>query len=90
MSEDQYLPGGTVTVTRFEQAGCLTDHYECSCGATKDGKNKNDIPKILSEKNVPEGGILYYTSPQEYEESLCKTLPNYSGYGQWHPQAGQR
>ena len=57
MSEDQYLPGGTVTVTRFEQAGCLTDHYECSCGATKDGKNKNDIPKILSEKNVPEGGI---------------------------------
>lgn len=88
-SEDQYVPGGTVTVTRFEQAGRLTDHYDCSCGATKDGENKNDIPKILSEKNVPEGGILYYTSLQEYEESLCKTLPSYSGYGQWHPPVGQ-
>ena len=86
---DPDMPGGTVTVTRFEQAGRLIDHYECDCGATKDGENKNDIAKILSEKNVPEGGILYYTSLQEYEESLCKTLPSYSGYGQWHPPVGQ-
>lgn len=87
--EDQYVPGGTVTITRFEQAGQLTDHYECDCGATKDGENKSDIAKILSTKNVPEGGILYYTSLREYEESLCKTLPSYSGYGQWHPSVGQ-
>lgn len=87
--EDQYVPGGTVTITRFEQAGQLTDHYECDCGATKDGKNKSDIAKILSTKNVPEGGILYYTDLREYEESLCKTLPSYSGYGQWHPSVGQ-
>ena len=86
---DPDMPGGKVTVTRFEQAGQLTDHYECDCGATKDGENKSDIAKILSTKNVPEGGILYYTSLREYEESLCKTLPSYSGYGQWHPSVGQ-
>ena len=88
-SEDQYVPGGTVTVTRFEQAGQLTDHYECNCGATKDGENKSDIAKILSTKNVPEGGIAYYTNSEYFFTNLRQNTPSYSGYGPSLPPKGQ-
>ncbi len=66
-------------MTRFEQAGRLTDHYDCSCGATKDGENKNDIAQILSTKNVPEGGIVYYTDPEYFFTNLRQTTPSYQG-----------
>lgn len=88
-SEDQYVPGGTVTVTRFEQAGQLIDHYECDCGATKDGENKSDIAKILSTKNVPEGGIVYYTNSEYFFTNIRPTTPSYSGYGPSLPPKGQ-
>ena len=88
-SEDQYVPGGTVTVTRFEQAGQLIDHYECDCGATKDGENKSDIAQILSTKNVPEGGIVYYTNPEYFFTNLRQNTPSYSGYGPSLPPKGQ-
>ena len=88
-SEDQYVPGGTVTVTRFEQAGQLIDHYECDCGATKDGENKSDIAQILSTKNVPEGGIVYYTNPEYFFINLRQNTPSYSGYGPSLPPKGQ-
>ena len=88
-SEDQYVPGGTVTVTRFEQAGRLTDHYDCSCGATKDGENKSDIAQILSTKNVPEGGIVYYTYPEYFFTNLRQTTPSYPGCGPVLPMKGQ-
>lgn len=88
-SEDQYVPGGTVTVTRFEQAGQLIDHYECDCGATKDGENKSDIAQILSTKNVPEGGIVYYTDPEYFFTNLRQTTPSYPGCGPVLPMKGQ-
>lgn len=87
--EDQYVPGGTVTITCFEQAGQLTDHYECDCGATKDGENKSDIAKILSTKNVPEGGIAYYTNPEYFFTNLRQNTPSYSGCGPSLPPKGQ-
>ncbi len=76
-------------MTRFEQAGQLTDHYECDCGATKDGENKSDIAQILSTKNVPEGGIAYYTDPEYFFTNLRQTTPSYSGYGPSLPPKGQ-
>lgn len=88
-SEDQYVPGGTVTVTRFEQAGQLIDHYECDCGATKDGENKSDIAQISSTKNVPDSGIVYYTNPEYFFTNLRQNTPSYSGYGPSLPPKGQ-
>ena len=66
----------TSSVSYFRQGGRMIDHYDCECGATKDGENKERINYLLSTKDTSTGTVVYFTDYDKFYQEDVKSLPS--------------
>lgn len=54
----------------------MIDHYDCECGATKDGEDKERINYLLSTKDKSKGAVVYFTDYDKFYQEDVKSLPS--------------